>query len=266
MSLETLTNEVVSIVKQTGVFLKEEARKISAADVEEKSLNSLVTYVDKEAEKQLVSALGKALPDAGFHAEEDHSLLRKERYNWIIDPLDGTTNYIHGLPVYSISVALADYDEIILGVVCDPEREDCFYTWKESPSFLNGNTISVSKTKQLRNALLATGFPYHDYSIMDQYLSLFDELMRSARGIRRLGSAAIDLAYVACGKFEVFYEYGLNAWDVAAGALLVKNAGGTVSDFAGGDDFIAKREIVASNNYTYHEFMQKLMRHFGQME
>ena len=262
MNLEQTTQEVIEVARHAGEFLRKESHKIAASDVVEKSLNSLVTYVDKEAENQIVGALKTVLPEAGFIAEENPDLMKHSSLNWIIDPLDGTTNYIHGVPVYAVSIALEQDHEILLGVVYEVSRDECFYSWAGAPSYLNGSTITVSGTQSLQNSLLATGFPYHDYGIMDPYLSLFDELMRSSRGIRRLGSAAVDLCYVAAGRFEVFYEYGLNPWDVAAGALIVRNANGAVSDFKGGDNYIYGNGIVASNRLTHDEFLSKLSKHF----
>ncbi len=262
MNFKEVTHRVIDIVKETAYFLRAEAEKISSPDIEEKGLHDLVTYVDKEAENRLVDVLSILIPEAGFIAEENKTLKTKEIYNWIIDPLDGTTNYIHGIPVYSISIALTKNEEIVLGVVYEVCREECFYTWKDAPSYLNGKIISVSKTESMDKSLVATGFPYHDYSLMDSYLSLFNELMRNSRGIRRLGSAAVDLAYIACGRFEVFYEYGLHPWDVAAGALIVKNAGGKVSDFTGANDFIENSQIIASNSIIHPEFLKTLQSHF----
>lgn len=262
MNFKEVTHQVIDIVKETANFLKAESEKISSTDIEEKGLHDLVTYVDKEAENRLVNVLSTLIPEAGFIAEENKSLKTAEVYNWIIDPLDGTTNYIHGIPVYSISIALMKKKELVLGVVHEVCREECFYTWKGAPSYLNGKIITVSRTESMDRSLVATGFPYHNYSLMDFYLSLFNELMRNSRGIRRLGSAAVDLAYVACGRFEVFYEYGLHPWDVAAGALIVKNAGGKVSDFKGEKEFIENSQIIASNSIIYPEFLDMLQRHF----
>jgi len=245
IELQLLTQKIIKLSKEVGGFLKNEITEVNDQDVEEKGIHNLVTYVDKKAERMLVYALSDFLPEAGFIAEEGTSKKIGAVYNWIIDPLDGTTNYIHGVPLYCVSLALKMHDEIVLGVIYEPNLDECFYSWKNAPSYLNGKIIQVSETKKLDQSLLATGFPYYDYDRLKDYLVFFEYLMRYSRGIRRLGSAAMDLAYVACGRYDGFYEYGLNAWDVAAGVLIVKNAGGENFDFKGGDDFIFGEEIVS---------------------
>ncbi len=262
MNLNILTIQVVNLSKAVGRFIKREAEKLSASDVIEKGEHDLVTYVDKESERRLVDELGKILPEAGFIAEENQQLQKAGRYNWIIDPLDGTTNFVHGVPLFSISIALTEYGELIAGVIYEINLDECFYAWKGGPAMLNGQRIHVSRTSNLNESLLATGFPFHDYSLMKPYLHLFEELMKSTRGLRRLGSAAVDLAYVACGRFELFYEYGLNPWDIAAGVLIVKQAGGQVTDFRNGNDFLSGAQIIASNKFTHKEFMGKVQTSF----
>jgi len=263
MNLETITKQVVQLSKTVGYFIKNEVNKLDKDDIEEKGIHNLVTYVDKQSEKQIVKELGIILPEAGFITEEDDTLIRSTSLNWVIDPLDGTTNFIHRIPLYAISIALMDGDEVILGVIYEINLKECFYAWKGSPAFLNGNEIHVSTTTNLDNSLLATGFPYYDYSMLDPYLDLFKELMQTTRGVRRLGSAAVDLAYVACGRFELFYEYGLQSWDVAAGALIVKQAGGKVTDFTGNNNFVFGKQLIASNKHTHIEFSKKISHYFS---
>jgi myo-inositol-1(or 4)-monophosphatase len=217
--------------------------------------------VDKQSEERLVEGLSMILPGSGFIAEEN-PLLQSKELTWIIDPLDGTTNFIHGVPVYSISIALMEGTELLLGVIYEINLKECFYTWKGSPSYLNGLEINVSVTDKVKDSLFATGFPYYDYGRLDPYLHFFRYLMENSHGLRRLGSAAADLAYVACGRFDGFYEYGLSPWDVAAGALIVKNAGGAVSDFNGKDDFIFGKEIIATNGRIYDEFNSAFRENF----
>ena len=262
MNLKSLTKQVVSLSKNVGQMIRDEVDKLTESDVEYKGVHNLVTYVDKKSENILITELKKLLPEAGFIAEEDDKLARGERYNWIVDPLDGTTNFIHKIPLYSISIALNDGDETVLGVVYEINLKECFYAWKDGPAFLNGREIYVSQADVLDNSLIATGFPYSDYSYLDVYLMLFKDLMQSSRGIRRLGSAAVDLVYVAAGRFDLFYEYGLNPWDVAAGALIVKQAGGHVTRFRGEAGFVFGKEIVASNGKVHDEFLKKLGLYF----
>lgn len=263
MNLEMLTNQVVNLCREVGGFISREAKNFSISDVEVKGEHDFVSYVDKTAEKMLVSELRTIFPEAGFITEEGTASEKGERYNWIVDPLDGTTNFIHSVPPYSISVALADGDEVILGVIYEINLDEAFYAWRGSKAYLNGKEISVSQSKNLDSALIATGFPYYDYSMLDSYLDMFKDLMKTSSGLRRLGSAAVDLAYVAAGRFELFYEYGLHPWDVAAGTLLVKQAGGMVTDFKGGTDFLYGRQIVASNSIVQDEFMEKVNKYFG---
>jgi len=255
MNLEKLTKEVINVVIETGEFIHREIKNIKVEDIETKSLHNFVTYVDKSAEGLLVKKLSKLLPRSGFIAEENDTLKARE-YTWVIDPLDGTTNFIHGVPVYSISIGLIHGKDILLGVIYEINQKECFHTWKCAPSFLNQEPIKVSSTKKLSDSLLATGFPYYDYGRLDEYLILFRYLMQHSRGIRRLGSAAVDLAYVACGRFDGFYEYGLSPWDVCGGTLLVKNAGGRVGDFKGGRNYLFGKEIIATNMSIYDEFLK----------
>jgi len=262
MNLEAITKNVTDICKETGIFIKKQADVFSTEDVLEKGVHNLVTYVDKEAEKQILAALTPLVPGAGFIAEEQNELPRADRYNWIVDPLDGTTNFVHGLPIYSISVALMEYDQLLVGVIYEITSQECYYAWKGGGAFLNGKAIRVSKTDKLDHSLLATGFPYHDYSLIEPYLELFKDLMQSSRGVRRLGSAAMDLAYVACGRFELFYEYGLQPWDVAAGILLVNEAGGQVTDFKEGNNCLFGEQLIASNKLTHAPFAKKIHHYF----
>lgn len=262
MNLKQKTEQVSLIAKEVGLFIQLESNKFSAGDIKTKSKNSLVTYVDKTAEKKIVDFLSELIPESGFIAEEGTSNKQGEEYNWIIDPLDGTTNFIHGIPTYCVSIALLRNKELILGVIYEPNQEELFCAWKNGGAYLNGKSISVSSTENISDALLATGFPYYDYKKLEGYMEVLTWLMRNSRGVRRIGSAAIDLAYVACGRFEGFYEYSLNPWDVAAGALLVREAGGSVTDFKGGENYLFGKEILASNLPLKNELMKKIKKSF----
>ena len=254
MDLEKLTSNVCDLAKETGEFLKQEITKLKSGDILSKGLHNYVTYVDKESERLIVKRLSSLLPDSGFIAEEN-ALLRPGEYTWVIDPLDGTTNFIHGVPLYCISIGLMFRDETILAVIYEPNLRECFYSWKSAPAFLNGDIIRVSATQSINESLFATGFPYYDYRRLDDYLAVFKHLLQYSCGARRLGSAAADLAYTACGRYDGFYEYGLSPWDVCAGGLLVKNAGGVVTDFHGTENYIFGKQIIASNNSIYSEFL-----------
>ena len=246
------------IARSVGKFMAEERKNFDSSMIESKGLHDLVSYVDKESEKRIVEQLSKLLPESGFIAEEGTSSKHGERFNWVIDPLDGTTNYIQGVPIYAVSIGLLDGDELVVGVVYEVGLDECFYAWKEGGAYLNGEPIRVSERDDIHDALLATGFPYSNFDQLDEYLALLKWTMTNARGVRRLGSAATDLAYVACGRFDSFWEYDLKPWDVAAGALIVKEAGGVVTDFNGGSNYIFGGEIIASNTLLGDLMLEKV--------
>jgi myo-inositol-1(or 4)-monophosphatase len=260
---ELLCAKVVSIAKLAGNFIRKESMGFDAASIEFKGMNDLVSYVDKTAERQLVRNLKKLLPGAGFTTEEDTVNTVGKVYNWIIDPLDGTTNFIHGIPTYSVSIALYEENQPVIGVVYEIGRGEMFYTYKGGPAFLNNKIIQVSSRPKLADSLLATGFPYYQFDKQPQYMKLFGEMIQRCHGLRRIGSAAVDLAYVACGRFEGYFEYNLNAYDVAAGAYLVQQAGGKVYNFNGGADYINTREIVAANGLIDQEILDAIDRQFN---
>ncbi|HVW13189.1 MAG TPA: inositol monophosphatase family protein [Mucilaginibacter sp.] len=262
MYLENITTQVVDIAKQAGDFIRNERKGFSADKIEYKGLNDLVSYVDKGAEKLIVSNLEKVLTEAGFITEEKTTGKTGERYNWIIDPLDGTTNFIHGVPTYSVSIALQENDELVMGVVYEINLDECFYACKDAPAYLNGREISVSDTSEVKKSLVATGFPYYNFEKQAAYMELFTELMRSCHGLRRLGSAAVDLVYTACGRFESFYEYNLNPWDVAAGVVIVRQAGGEVVNFKGGGEVLNSRELLATNSKITAEMLGIINKYF----
>ncbi len=254
LNYKQICSQVSKLSKEAGNFIRNEKGKINSENIETKSLNSFVTYVDKNAESIIVDSLKKILPEAGFITEEETETIQAEKYNWIVDPLDGTTNFIHGLEPFSVSIALKENEKIVVGVVYEIGKDECFYAYKNSPAFLNGKEINVSKNKTLANSLIATGFPYYNYTKIQAILKSLEYFMKNTRGIRRFGSAATDLVYVACGRFDAFYEYSLNAWDVAAGAFIVQQAGGKISDFKKGDNWLFGSEMIATNNLVYDEF------------
>jgi myo-inositol-1(or 4)-monophosphatase len=265
-----MKNEIQKIAEQSGLllrevgkFIAEELGKVSNNAIEHKSLNSLVSYVDKTAEERLVAGCARLLPEAGFITEEETIATSADKeWRWIIDPLDGTTNFLHQLPFFSISVALQQGGKTVVGLVYEVNRQELFYAWKGGGCYLNGKSVKVSNTGSLADSLLATGFPYYDFEKTEAYLQLLGHLMPKTRGLRRLGSAALDLAYTACGRFDAFFEYSLAPWDVAAGAFLVEEAGGQVSDFSGGDDYLFGREMLATNAHLYPEMSTLLQQYF----
>jgi myo-inositol-1(or 4)-monophosphatase len=260
MDYKDICFKAIDVIKSVGEFIQNEVKEISTADVETKSLNSFVTYVDKNAEERLVKGLKSILPESGFLTEEETIPQQNATFKWIIDPLDGTTNFIHKVPLFAISVALAENNETVIGIVLEINRNECFYSWKGGEAFLNGEKIRVSEAKTINDSLVATGFPYYDFKILKQYMAMIEELAQISQGIRRFGSAATDLAYVACGRFDIFFEHSLNPWDVAAGAFIVQQAGGKVTDFSGGNNYIYGKEIIATNKDVYNEFQLLVKR------
>ena len=254
MNLEKLCAEVRNVAKSAGAFIAGEREKFNLEDIEVKGKANFVSYVDKQAELMIVESLRKLIPDSGFIAEEGTAESKDEKYKWIIDPLDGTTNFVHSLPPFAVSIALMDEEELVLGVVYEITQDECFYAWKGSKAWLNGKEIRVTTASTTGDSLIATGFPYSAMDMLDPFIVSMRYFMIHSHGLRRLGSAATDLAYVAAGRFESFYEHGLKPWDVAAGAVILRQAGGKVSDFNGTNQFLFNGEIVASNSSYYDEF------------
>lgn len=263
MNYEHLCIESCEVVQEVAEFIRDEWSKLSWNDVETKGIHNFVTYIDKKSEAMLVDKLSKLLPGSVFYTEEETVEREEGHLKWFIDPLDGTTNYIHRLSPVAISVALYDENQPLLAIIYEIRLQECFYTWhKAKGSFLNNRSISVSFRNHLKDSLIATGFPYYDYSRLKGMHDSLDYFFKNSHGVRRLGSAATDLAYVACGRFEAFYEYGLQPWDVAAGAFIVQNAGGRVSDFSGNHNYIFGKEIVATNELVYSEFLTCIQQFF----
>jgi len=266
MDYNKLCNKVIEIAKVTGAFMKKEQLSFTESKVEEKSINSLVSYVDKQAEKMIIDFLKDILPEAGYIAEEGTSTKTGEVFNWIIDPLDGTTNYIHGLPTYAVSIALKKEDKIVLGVVYEVGMDECFYAYGDGKAYLNEKEISVKDNSLLKDSLIATGFPYYDFSRNTAFYNTLMNITQRTRGMRRLGTAATDLVYVACGRFDAFYEYGLSPWDVAAGAYIVEQSGGVISDYSGKDNWLFGKEIIASSSKLYDDFYKIIYDEFSKGE
>ena len=258
-----LSHDLADLCREVARFIRQEASTFDRSKIEQKGVHDLVSYVDQETERRLVAGLRRLLPEAGFITEEGTAGPDTEtgEFTWIIDPLDGTTNFVHGLPVYSISVALLHGRELAVGVVHEVNRDESFRAVRGGGAFCNEQPIHVSDVPDLNSALIATGFPYKDFGLMNDYLQLLGAFMNRSHGVRRLGSAAVDLAYVAAGRFEGFFEFNLNSYDVAAGILLVREAGGRVTQFLQDGDPLFGREVVASNGLL-HDEMQQTIREF----
>lgn len=247
MNLAVIEKQVISLCEEVGDFIRKENENFDRSKIEQKgSFSNLVSYVDKEAEKRLVTALTDILPGAGFIGEEGTETIGTNDYQWIIDPLDGTTNFLHGLPIFAISIGLLRKEKTVLGIVYEVCRRECFHAIEGGKAYCNDKVISISPIKTLNESLLATGFPYYHTEKKNNYLEIIKVFLEHTHGIRRLGSAAIDLAYVACGRLEGFFEYNLKPWDVAGGAFIVQQAGGKVTDFSGGDTFLFGGELCAA--------------------
>jgi myo-inositol-1(or 4)-monophosphatase len=260
-TLNTILPHVIRTAKSAGEFIRKERLKFTPDKIEMKGLNDMVTYVDKGAEKLIVEELKEILPGSGFIVEEDTEK-EKSEYNWIVDPLDGTTNFIHGIPCYAVSIALEHNGEILLGVVYEVAKKECYSAVKGGGAFLNELPIKVSANKTLKDSLIATGFPIYNFDRQENYLNVLRELMQKTHGVRRIGAAAADLCYLAAGRVDAFFEYNLNAWDVAAGALIIREAGGTVTDFRGEQNWLYGKEIIATNVLVEDEFKQLIQTHF----
>ncbi|MEN9372692.1 MAG: hypothetical protein RIR79_244 [Pseudomonadota bacterium] len=252
-----MLNVAIKAARAAGAVINRAAFDVETVRVSQKGLNEFVTEVDQAAERVIIETLLTAYPGHGILAEEsgnEHGSHDSE-YVWIIDPLDGTTNFIHGFPVYCVSIALAVRGKIEQAVVFDPTRNDLFTATKGRGAFLNDRRIRVSKRTQLKDALISTGFPYRAGDDFPQYLQMVGEVMQRTAGIRRPGAAALDLAYIAAGYADAFFEKGLQPWDMAAGSLLITEAGGLVGNFTGEADFLDQQECLAGNPRIYGQLI-----------
>lgn len=263
VNLPHLCQQVQNLVLQVAQFIREQAGQVRQQDIETKQRNHLVSYVDKTSEKMLIEGLQPLLPTAGFVAEEGTVAQTHNDWQWVIDPLDGTTNFLYQIPSYAISVGLMYKNKVVLGVVCEINRNELFYAWQNGGAYLNGKPIKVNPNSRFDTAFFGTGFPYYDYAVIEPYLQVLKHLMLHTNGARRLGAAAVDLCYVACGRFDGFFEHSLSIWDVAAGSLIITEAGGQVSDFNGQDNYLSGRQIVAASPSIWGEFFGLVNEHLG---
>jgi myo-inositol-1(or 4)-monophosphatase len=256
------SQKIKSIILEVGAFIRTERENFNSETIEVKGLNDLVSYVDKTSENLLVEKLSELLPESGFITEE---VIRSKsaRYNWIIDPLDGTTNFVHGIPHYAISVALAEQNEIIFGAVYDVAQDDYFEATKGYGAFLNGSKINVSNCHLLSNALIATGFPVNQFDKMEGIKNTLDFFMRQTHGVRRIGAAAIDLCYLACGRVDAFYEYNLNPWDVAAGSIIATEAGAKLTDFNAKKNYIYGKGIIGASPFLFNSVFEAVNKNLA---
>ncbi len=261
MDLFALSTAINKTIIEAGKLVRSYHGNIKQSQIESKSTHDFVTEIDKKTERYLVEKLNRIIPEASFLTEEK-TVEETTSSNWrfIIDPIDGTTNFIHGLFPVTLSVALQYKNETVVAAVYEIGANELFYAIRNKGAFLNGFPISVSSETSLEKSLLATGFPFKNYDRLNAYMKSFEYLMFHTSGLRRLGSAAADLVYVACGRMDGFYEYGLNPWDVAGGAFIVLEAGGQISDFSGRNNWLFGGEIVASNGRIHPEFLTALQK------
>jgi myo-inositol-1(or 4)-monophosphatase len=260
--MHPMLNTAIKAARRAGSVISRASNDLDKLTIEIKSQNDFVSEVDHAAEQAIIEVLKEAYPQHSILAEESGAVDTGSEYQWIIDPLDGTTNFLHGFPQYCVSIALLVKGAISHGVIYDPTRNDLFTASKGGGAFLNDRRIRVSKTLQLKDALLGTGFPFKQFDKFDQYIAMFKDLTPKCAGIRRPGSAALDLAYVACGRYDGFWEMGLSPWDIAAGALMIKEAGGLVTDFGGEDQYLANGTIVTATPKVFPALLQSVQAHY----
>lgn len=258
--MHPMLNIAIRAARSAGNIIVQNLDKVDQLAVRTKDRNDFVTEIDQKAEQVIIATLRKAYPDHGILAEESGQSGNDE-FQWIIDPLDGTTNYLHGFPQFSVSIALRHKGRLEQGVVYDPLRQELFTATRGSGAQLNERRIRVSKQTSLEGALLGTGFPFKAQQHLDTYLQTFRSLFPQTSGIRRVGSAALDLSYVAAGRLDGFWEIGLNIWDMAAGVLLIQEAGGLSGDFSGGHDFLESGNLVSGTPKLFAEILKTIHPH-----
>lgn len=256
--MEPLLNIAVNAARQAGEIIIRHMEQVDHLKITAKSNSEYFSEVDIKAEQAIINAIRKAYPEHGILAEESGLQEGDGESIWIIDPLDGTSNYLHGFPFFSVSIALKVKGRIEHGVIYDPLRHECFAASRGRGARLNDRRIRVSKQTQLSTSLLGTGFPSRDATIGQRYLPAFEALFGKCAGVRRTGSAALDLAYVASGRLDGFWELGLRPWDIAAGSLLIREAGGLISDIHGGDDFMKHGDVVAGTPKVFKALLQTI--------
>jgi myo-inositol-1(or 4)-monophosphatase len=260
-NMESILATAKEAAEVGGAILFKGFRQLKKDQIRMKGVGDYVTELDHRSEEAIIRRIKQTFPMHVIHAEESGISAGESRYRWFIDPLDGTTNYVHGLPVFCVSIAAAVDGEVIVGVVLDPTHREMFWAMKGKGAFLNGSQIQVSQKKTLGESFLASGFPWRSRQYLNLYLDSFRELFEGSAGVRRMGSAAIDLAYTACGRFDGFWEMKLKPWDIAAGILIVREAGGSVSDFTGGQRFMDTGNLIVANPFIFPEMLKVVKQH-----
>ncbi|HEX5042532.1 MAG TPA: inositol monophosphatase family protein [Candidatus Polarisedimenticolaceae bacterium] len=249
-----LEEAAITAARGAGAVLRRRFRPRERLQVESKGMHDFVTEVDREAEAAVVAFVRATFPDHTILAEEGSPSQQAGRVRWVVDPLDGTTNFIHGVPTFAVSVAVEDPSGVLAGAIYDPVHDEMFHCHRSGGARLNGEPITCTRPASLHDSLIATGFPFRELSRLSGYLTAFEAFVRTTAGLRRAGSASLDLAYTACGRYDGFFEIGLSRWDIAAGTLLVQEAGGTVTAPGGGTDYLETGDLVAAGP-TLHAAM-----------
>ncbi|ABX14884.1 Inositol-phosphate phosphatase [Burkholderia multivorans ATCC 17616] len=259
--MHPMLNIAVKAARRAGQIINRASLDLDLIEIRKKQQNDFVTEVDKAAEDAIIETLKTAYPDHAVLAEESGESENESEFRWIIDPLDGTTNFIHGFPYYCVSIALEHKGVITQAVVYDPNKNDLFTATRGRGAYLNDRRIRVGRRDRLSDALVGTGFPFREKDGLDAYARLFTEMTQACTGLRRPGAAALDLANVAAGRLDAFFEQGINVWDMAAGSLLITEAGGLVGNYLGDSDFLHRHEIVAANPKIYAQMIPILNRY-----
>jgi len=258
--MHPLLNIAIRAARNAGEIITRSAERVDTLTIVKKAANDFVSEVDRKAEAEIIETIHKAYPEHGIIAEESGTQKGNE-YTWIIDPLDGTTNFLHGFPQYAVSIAVQHKDRIEHAVVYDPMRDELFTATRGDGAQLNNRKIRVTAQKKIEGALLGTGFPYSDMKYLEPYMGMLKSLIPNTAGIRRAGSAALDLAYVAAGRIDGFWELDLKSWDIAAGTLLVQEAGGLVGDLTGDNNYLESGHIVCANPKLFKALLQEIRPH-----
>jgi myo-inositol-1(or 4)-monophosphatase len=265
--MHPMLNTAVTAARRAGALINRASTDIGRLTITSKKPRDFVSEVDRAAEAEIIKILHKAYPDHAILAEESgaHAATPKSEYQWIIDPLDGTTNFLHGMPQYCVSIGLLHRGVLSQGVVFDPTRDELFTASRGRGAFLNDVRIRCSKTTKLGEALIGTGFPFRELKHLKVYLAMFEEMTRQTAGVRRPGAAALDLCYVAAGRYDAFWEIGLSPWDMAAGALMIREAGGLVGDLDGGEQFMQTGRVLAGTPKIYAQLISLLEPFLGKL-
>lgn len=260
MNMHPMLTIAVKAARRAGSIINRATRNLDIVAVKEKAANDYVSDVDHEAEQAIIRTLHEAYPDHSILAEESGASGKSE-YQWIIDPLDGTTNFLHGFPQYAVSIALAHKGIVTQAVIYDPSRNDLFTATRGRGAYVNETRLRVSKRAELKASLIGTGFPFREFEHVDAYLAMFRDMIKKTAGVRRPGAAALDLAYVAAGRLDGFWELGLSPWDIAAGGLLVTEAGGLIGDLEGNENYMQSGNVVAGAPKVFVEMLKLIAPH-----